>query len=504
MLPKIFTRKRISPLDMSPEEFRNAGYALVDRMAELLKALPKKPVTTGEAPSAIRAVLGQESLPEKGAPAGKLLEEAATLLTEHSLFNGHPRFMGYITASGAPIGALGDLLASMVNPNVGAYALSPMATEIERQTVQWIAEMIGYSRDSGGLFVSGGAMANYIGYLTARRARADHDIRKKGLKDKRPLLVYCSEETHTWVQKAADLFGQGTDAIRWIESDEQQRMDTAALERRMRTDLLEGHQPFLVIGTAGTVSTGAVDPLADLARICRQYKLWLHVDGAYGAPAALLPELTELFDGLSLADSIALDPHKWLYSSLEAGCVLVRNPNHLRDTFGYQPVYYNFEGDAEDPGLNFYEYGLQNSRGFRALKVWLAIRQSGRSGYVRMIREDIELADTLYKKIKNSTELEAFSRSLSVTTFRYVPPGWDKDSVEGQQYLNRLNGELVNRLQDSGEAFVSNALIKGNYLLRSCIVNFRTSLSDIKALPEIVIRHGRAVHMEMQQEKGLT
>lgn len=501
MLPKIFTRKRVSPLDMSPEEFRKTGHALVDRMADLLKELPKKPVTTGESPSAIRTVLGEQSLPEKGAPADQLLEEAATLLTEHSLYNGHPRFMGYVTASGAPIGALGELLATMVNPNVGAYILSPMATEIERQTVKWIAEMIAYPVDCGGLFVSGGAMANYVGYLAARRSRSNQDVRKKGLKNKRQLTVYCSEETHTWVQKAADLFGQGTDAIRWIETDERQRMDPTALERRIRVDLMEGNQPFLVVGTAGTVSTGKVDPLADLARLCRQYKLWLHVDGAYGAPAAMLPENAGLFDGLSLADSIALDPHKWLYSSLEAGCILVRNSQHLRDAFAYQPAYYNFEGDADDPGMNFFEYGLQNSRGFRALKVWLAIRQSGRSGYIQMIRDDIELAAALYKRIKASSELEAFTRELSVTTFRYVPPGEDWNSVEGRHYLNRLNAELVNRLQESGEAFVSNAIIQGNYLLRSCIVNFRTSMSDIKALPEVVIRHGRAVHMEMQQAK---
>jgi aromatic-L-amino-acid/L-tryptophan decarboxylase len=493
-------RYRIAPLEMTPGEFRKAGYRLIDQVAELLCTLPERPVAPNESPTALRALLGSHSLPEQGCDASSLLDKATELLFEHSVFNGHPRFMGFITSSAASIGALGELLAAAVNPNVGASLLAPMATQIESQVVRWIAELIGYPPDCGGLLVSGGNMANCICFLAARKAKADWDVRTVGMymETSRRLRVYTSLETHTWVQKAADMYGLGTESIRWIPVDEALRMDTSALRAQIQADRTEGDLPFLVVGTAGTVSTGAVDPLPELAAICREYGLWFHVDGAYGALAAMLLDRGDVevpvdLRGIREADSVAVDPHKWLYAPLEAGCALVRESGLLRDAFSYHPTYYNFDQEDTTASINYYEYGPQNSRGFRALKVWLALSQAGREGYVGMISDDIQLAQELYRVVETQLELQVFTQGLSITTFRYVPPDLLPGSQEIESYLNELNAELLTRLQKSGEAFLSNAVIRGTFVLRACIVNFRTSLEDIEALPDIVIRIGREV-----------
>jgi aromatic-L-amino-acid/L-tryptophan decarboxylase len=334
-----------------------------------------------------------------------------------------------------------------------------------------------------------------VAFLAARRAMADWDIRQEGLQAGKQLVLYASRETHTWIQKAADLFGLGLDAIRWIETDDQLRMNTAALERAIRADRDSGRfAPFMVIGTAGSVSTGAIDPLGEIAAICKRHSLWFHVDGAYGAPAAVLPEASPDLKALSLADSVAVDPHKWLYAPLEAGCTLVRDSKHLADAFSFHPAYYHFAdgGDGETP-VNFHEFGLQNSRGFRALKVWLGLKQSGRDGYIRMIRDDIALAGKMFKAAQAHPELEAFTLGLSIATFRYVPSDLTLTGEEREKFLNELNSALVTRIQADGDLFVSNAVINGSYVLRACIVNFRTGTADVEAVPEMVVRAGRAL-----------
>jgi glutamate/tyrosine decarboxylase-like PLP-dependent enzyme len=486
-------------LDMTPDEFRRVGHQLVDRIAEQLARMPQGPVTPAESGTVVRSALGAErGLPDKGAEPEALLANAAELLFNHSLFNGHPRFFGYITSSPAPIGVLGDLLASAVNSNCGSWNLAPMATEIEAQTVQWIAEFIGYTglpRRSGeaakaGLLVSGGNMANFVCFLAARTAKAGWDVRKAGLNSTNPrLIAYASAETHTWIQKAADLFGFGTDAIRWIAVDEHQRMNTAELRRQIEADRARGDRPFLVVGTAGSVSTGAVDPLPEIASICRELDLWFHVDGAYGALAAAIPGVSADLRGLAEADSVAVDPHKWLYAPLEAGCALVRRPEDLRNAFSYHPPYYRFGEEA----LNFVDYGLQNSRGFRALKVWLALQHIGREGYVASISEDMRLSRKLYDLMQRHPEFEALTQNLSITTFRYVPselrPRLGDPAVE--ETLNKLNEDLLARVEKSGQAFFSNAVINGKFALRACIVNFRTSEEDIDALPPLVAGFAR-------------
>jgi aromatic-L-amino-acid decarboxylase len=490
-------RRRQAPLAMDAGTFRALGHQLVDRIAELLDSVPTRPVTPNESPSAVREALDLNGpLPETGTDPAALLADTPRRLFDHSLFNAHPRFFGYITAPPAPIGILGDFLASALNPNVGAWALSPAATEIEVQTVRWIAELIGYPTGCGGLLVSGGNMANIVCLLAARAARARWDVRATGVVGQggRRLMAYGSAETHTWIQKAADLAGLGTNAIRWITTGADLRMDVAALRRAVDEDVAAGHLPFLVVGTGGSVSTGVVDPLPEIAAVCRDRNIWFHVDGAYGGFAAAVPEAPDRLRALSQADSVAVDPHKWLYAPLEAGCALVRDPEALRAAFAYHPPYYHFAEQA----TNFVDSGPQNSRGFRALKVWLALRQAGAAGYRRMISDDIQLSRAMGDAVRAHPELQLVTQDLSIATFRYIPvdlrPALGDERTE--RYLDELNEALLDWIQRGGEAFVSNAIVHERYVLRACIVNFHTELADVEALPEIVARLGRRLDIE--------
>jgi glutamate/tyrosine decarboxylase-like PLP-dependent enzyme len=488
------TAVRRPPVAMDAETFRTLGHTLVDQLAELLESIPQRPVTRDQSPSAIREALDLDgALPEHGTAAGPLLERTASLLFEHSLFNAHPRFFGYITAPPAPIGIFGDFLAAAVNANVGAWTLSPAASEVESQTVRWIAQLIGYPQQCGGLMVSGGNMANIVCFWAARAARATWDVRQHGVADAaaRRLRVYGSAETHTWIQKAADLAGLGTSSIRWIPTGTGLGMDVGALRRAVEADVTAGDLPFMVVGTAGSVSTGAIDPLLAIAAVCREHNAWFHVDGAYGGFAAASPEAPADLLALRDADSVAVDPHKWLYAPLEAGCALVRDPDQLRAAFSYHPPYYHFEERA----TNYVDYGPQNSRGFRALKVWLALRHVGAAGYRAMISEDIVLARALADAVARTPELQCMTQSLSITTFRYVPA--DLRSKLGEpaveDYLDTLNKKLLDRAQRGGELFVSNAVVDGRYVLRACIVNFHTTLDDVESVPGIIVRLGRAL-----------
>ncbi|MGE0042421.1 MAG: aspartate aminotransferase family protein [Vicinamibacterales bacterium] len=484
-------RERRAPLEMRPDEFRAIGHRLVDQIAERLAAVPGGPIVRDETPAMLRALIdAEQALPARGTDAGTLVHEAASLLFDHALFNAHPRFFGYVTSSPAPIGMFGDFLAAALNQNVGAWRLSPLATEIEAQVVRWIAGLIGYPPAAGGLLVSGGNMANIICFATARTAVAP-GARRRGLPAcPRALKVYASAETHAWIHKAADLCGLGTDAVRWVPTDADQRMDIGALRGLVDEDERLGHQPFLVVGTGGSVSTGAVDPLAEMAATCRERGLWFHVDGAYGALAALAPGAPEALRAVAEADSVAVDPHKWLYAPLEAGCVLVRDPARLRDAFSYHPPYYRFD----DQAVNYFDYGPQNSRGFRALKIWLSLRQVGRDACLRMIGDDMLLARHLHALVSAHPAFEPATQHLSVTTFRYVPPDLRAHvGVEATEvYLNELNETLLAAVQVGGDTFLSNAVVDGRFLLRACVVNFHTALADIEALPPLLARMGEA------------
>jgi aromatic-L-amino-acid/L-tryptophan decarboxylase len=475
---------RNSVIDMDSEKFRQLGHRLIDDIGDFLAGIKNRPVTPGESPDVLKALLGDRSLPGNGRSPDEILAEACQLLFNHSLLNGHPKFFGYITSSPAPLGALADLLAAIVNPNVGANVLSPMATQIERQTIRWLAEFIGVDISYGGILVSGGNMANFTAFLAACKAKGLRSPKDQGT-SVQEFTLYCPKTTHTWIEKAVLCFGLHPESLRWIEVNEKNQIDINILEQTIQEDITKNKKPFLVIGTAGDVSTGAVDDLKALASICKKYSLWFHVDGAYGMPAAAVPSHSHLFEGIREADSIALDPHKWLYSPLEAGCVLVKDPNHLTETFSSHPVYYNFSADDGPAGINFYEYGLQNSRGFRALKVWVSLQHLGRNGYVKLIEEDIRLSERMFSLAKDHPELEAVSQSLSIATFRYLAPDMNEEQ------LNQLNERLLNITQQKGEAFLSNAVINGKFCLRACIVNFRTTEKDIQEVIDIIVHEGR-------------
>ena len=497
--------RRVSALDMSADEFRAAGHALVDRIADFHASLGDRAVTPAAPPETIRDLLGSAGLPEDGADTAALLAEVAPLLFDNSLHNGHPRFMGYITSSSAPVGALADLLAAGVNANLARWDLSPLASEIESQAVSWIADFIGYDRAASGLMVSGGNMANFVAFVAARTAMAPWDIREEGnYGDARRLTAYVSAETHTWIQKAADACGLGAAGIRWIDVDEKGRMNMDALEAQIAADRAGGRLPFLVVATAGSISRGAIDPIRELAAMCRAEKLWLHADGAYGAPAAALPEAPADLRALALVDSVAVDPHKWLYCPIEAACVLTRHREALRSAFSFDPTYYRVSTRV-GTGSNFHELGMQNTRGFRALKVWLAFRAAGRNGYVESIRDDIRLAERLFERLDAHPEFAAHTLSLSVATFRYVPPDLaDAGGAGIDDYLDALNQALLVELQAGGELFLSNAVIDNRYLLRACIVNFRTTAADVDGVPDAVARVARRIDTDLRPTADLS
>lgn len=493
---------RENQIEIDKKEFQKLGYQLIDRIADFIDSIDKKSVTTTKTPSELQKILGDKSLPKNGTTPIELLSKTSELLFNNSLLNGHPKFLGYITSSAAPLGALADLLASSVNPNVGAHILSPIATEIEKQTIKWLAEFIGVSPNYGGILVSGGNMANFTAFLAARTAKAPKSIKEFGISNSsEKMTIYCSKSTHTWIEKAVILFGLGTKSIRWIETTPANKIDEKILEETIKEDIKNGCKPIMVIGTAGDVSTGVVDNLKNISTISKKYNLWFHIDGAYGIPATVIPTLKSLFEGIKEADSIALDPHKWLYSPLEAGCTLVKNPQHLIDTFSSHPEYYNFTSTEGEIAQNYYEFGLQNSRGFRALKIWLILQQVGRSGYEKLISEDIELSKLLFQLAKNHEELEPITQNLSITTFRYIPENF-KNSLD-DNYLNKLNEEILNKLQTGGEVFLSNAIVNEKYCLRGCIVNFRTSKKDIEEIVEIIVREGRKAHFKLFKNKEL-
>ena len=490
--------ERHAPIDLSPVEFRAAGHALVDRIADLLATMRDRKVTAGLSVHDVRALVDRfGDMPDEGGDAASIVAEATDLLTAHSLYNGHPKFLGYVTASPAPIGMLADLLAAAVNPNVGAWTLAPVASEIEAQTIRWIAALLAYPATCSGLLVSGGNEANFVGIYAALRATFPREETAQRSERMARATIYASSETHTWIEKAIDMFGLPPDALRSIRVDAGRRLVLDDLAARLTADRRDGRIPVAVVGTAGTVSTGAVDPLPAMAALCRDHPVWFHVDGAYGGFAAMLDDESAIpadLRGLALADSVAVDPHKWLYAPLEAGCALVRDPTLHRAAFSYHPPYYHFGVEA----TNFVDLGPQNSRSFRALKVWMALRQVGRRGYQRMIGDDIALARALHERLAADPRFEVATLGLSITTFRYIPDEYRTRLGEPatEEVLNALTKTLQAQLEVSGELFLSNAVIDGRYLLRACIVNFRTSHADIAAIPDIVARHGAAAHAE--------
>lgn len=487
-------------------QFRAIGHELVDRLADFFDTMHDGPVAKATPGPEVRRILGQRPLPSEGADPAVIVARAAELCLENSVLVGHGRFWGYVHGAASPLGALADMLAAALNSPVTSPRTGPMSSAIEEQTIRWMAELVGFPSNCGGLFLSGGSAANQVALFAALYSRALWDVRELGMSHPRAatIRVYATRETHSSITKALVLLGLGTRALVEVAVDAEGRMDPKDLAKRVAFDREDGLQPLVVVGSAGTTSTGAMDPLPEIATFCRQQRLWLHVDGAYGAPACLSPHAPPDILGLREADSLAIDAHKWLYMPLEAGCVLLRDPRLLYQAFCFQSAYYslssvyaiNIEAIESDEPLPFRDQGPQTSRGFRALKVWLALQHLGRDGYAARVNEDIELARHLYDLVARHPELEACSQGLSITTFRYVPAELAPNAARHRLYLDDLNQKILAQLQDSGVAYPSHTTVRGAYVLRVCIVNFNTTRADIEALPTLVAELGTRLHAE--------
>lgn len=464
---------------MSAEaEFRRLGYQVVDAIAAHLSGIADRPVFR-PFPAELAAGLALAELPAAGTAAGPLLAEAGQLALGYPLGNGHPRFWAWVNSPPHALGVLADALAAAADPSVagGNHA----AVHIERAVVRWFGELAGLPDTAGGLMTSGGSMATLTALAVARdRAvrRSGGDVRASGLgAGQRRLRLYLTAEAHGCARKAAELLGLGSDNIVVIESDEQDRMRPDLLAARLRADTAAGLVPLAVVATAGTVNTGAIDPVGDIADGCARHGAWLHVDGAYGGPAVLLlADFAATRAALSRADSIAVDPHKWLYAPVDAGLVLLRDGRQARDAFSLVPPYLRTAGEAG--GVTgpvwFSELGFEQTRPFRALKVWLLLRHLGLDGYRQLIAHDLRMARLLAEQVGAAADLELLAHGLSVCCFRACPPGVPAAG------LDQLNRDLVTRLQLGGRLFLAGTTVRGSYALRACIVNPGTRPADVQ------------------------
>jgi glutamate/tyrosine decarboxylase-like PLP-dependent enzyme len=487
----------VSDLDWSPARARALGETALDIWEEWLTRLRDLPVGRAHTAEQVRAAVAIP-IPDEPLPPERLAAYLRSLVLDWSMYPGHPGFMAYISGAGTVPGAPAELLAAALNQNVGGWRLSPAITEIERSLTTWFARRLGLPETAGGLFTSGGAMATFVALKTARDAMAGWDIRVDGVRAGPPLALYTSSEVHVVNERAADMLGLGSGAVRKVAVDERLRMHTGALRAAIATDIAAGVRPIAVIATAGTVTTGAIDPLGEIADICEEYGLWFHVDGAYGGIAAMVDELRTGFGGIERAHSVAFDPHKWLYTPHSGGVVLVSDLQRLADAFAVQPTYIWEDPEYTKRGIDFVQLGPQFSRGNYALKVWVSLLAHGWTAFARRIRHDVELAAYLHRAADARPEFETLApHGLSIACFRYVPP--DLPDFDGRNdYLNRLNERLMLDVQLHGRVFPSNAVIDGRFGLRACIVNFRTETADIHALLDVAAELGARIDRDMR------
>ena len=483
---------RQSSLDISPEELRELSSRVNEVVLEYFSEVSDLPVFPQTFAGDTLEQVGA-TLPVEGEPIEDLVNDCRTII-KRSRHNGHPRFFGYVASPATPAGAFADLIASALNSNVTSWRSGPGATEIERTVVRWLGSLIGYDEHARGLLTSGGSMANMTALLIAQRAKTGREVGRSGLwQSEVPMTIYASEQVHMSIPKAADMLGFGRDQVRLIECDDQFRLDVKHLRERIKTDIQAGTKPFCIVGSAGTTNTGAVDPLSEIADIAKEFGLWFHVDGAYGAPAALDESKRALFVGLERADSISLDPHKWLYVPLDCGCLLFRDETKARVAFGDEEADYIkvLEQDA-DESFAFWNYGPELSRRFRALKIWLTLRYYGARRIAAAITEDNVLAGYLAELVEQAEDFELLAKpQLSICCFRYLPPG--VTSQEKEDELNRLNEKIMYAVQRGGRAYLSSATVHGKFALRACITNFRTTRADIEATLQIIREAAAAV-----------
>jgi glutamate/tyrosine decarboxylase-like PLP-dependent enzyme len=475
----------MNEFDLGPDELRRLGVLAAEAVAAHRAELSSHPVF-GKVGGG--AAVFEEALPEVGQPVEDILAFVRQHVLPRPMGNSHPRFFGFINATADPVGTLADYMASAMNPN--CWGGDHAAIHVEHRVMRWLAEILGLPEKSEGILASGGSMANFIALAAARRATAPGNVREDGVggEGQPRLAVYASEQVHACVDKAVDLLGIGTRYLRKIAVDGAFRMHVDALRESIAADRRAGLLPAIVVGTAGTVNTGAVDPLDELADLCAREGLWFHVDGAYGALAVTSPTLRPLFAGLDRAHSVAADPHKWLYVPYEAGAALVREPGRLSDAFRKFPEYLASDPESPFPGPAWFaERGPELSRGFKALKVWMGLKRHGRRGYAASIERDVALARFLSDEVDRRADFERLAPTvLSIANFRFKPRG----VALTEEATDTLNRRIVNRLVGEGSFFLAPTILRGRASLRVSITNFRTTEDDLTFLLDEAARVG--------------
>lgn len=494
--------------DMESEQIRKLGYQAVDLIADYFKGMHNDSILPDNTIHQMKELM-QEPLPQNEQNPHDILDECQKKIIANAVRIGNPRMLGWVLASGTVIGAFADGIAGAINQNV-AVSGATASTAIEMLAINWIKEMLGYDSKAAGILVSGGSVANLTALAVARNMKAKANVRSHGMEPNNNMVLYVSEEVHMCIPKAAHILGIGTNNIRNVKTDENYSMDVNDLEPKIIEDKRNNKHPFAVVATAGTVNTGAIDPLDSIADICHTYNLWFHIDAAYGGFATLSPTIKPLLKGIIRADSVALDPHKWLFIPFEAGCVLVKNPSNMIQTFASNANYIHTDNDkipnSED--IDFSDYGLQLSRNFRALKIWMSIKQYGVKKYGRLIDQNVQLTQYFAALIEESRNLELVTpASLSVVCFRYFPEDLkekyqNSDKFQKEKiltYLNTLNKSIAKAMRIDGRALLSSTVLGNIFVLRACIVNYRTTKQDIEEIIKIIHEIGDNTDKDLRE-----
>jgi aromatic-L-amino-acid decarboxylase len=463
---------------MDIPEFRSAGHTLVERLARYFEEAASSPVLPDVAPAEVNAQF-QDTVPQNGQPIESLLQELDENLFPYCTQLSNPGYLGLITSSPLPIGALADLVASSLNQNIGVWTIGPSATAIERQTVRWLCEIVGYGDGSFGQLTSGGMGANLTALKLARDWATDDRAQKQGLEGR--YAVYVSEQRHISIDKAVDVIGLGRDAVRIIETDDKFSVRLDLLEEAIAQDRREGVTPVCIVGLAGTTNTGSVDDLHALREIADRERVWLHVDAAYGGAMKLSHRWPALLDGLELADSVIVDPHKWFFAPVDAGAVLVKDASRLDSSFGLVPAYLTDEFDQEKTRYNFYEHSLEQSRRFRALKVWMILKRYGASQIGAWVDANTAAVQGLWSLVQERPPFEAACFPLmSAMCLRFAPEGVEEGT------LARLHAEVASALEKDGRYWIGTTRMKGKSWFRLCAVNLYTTDEHLRGLLDLL------------------
>jgi aromatic-L-amino-acid/L-tryptophan decarboxylase len=457
-------------LELSADEIHEWGNSVTQFMTEYFGALRDRPVYRHTSSREIRRRFDSK-LPIQGTDFDSLLKVFRDTIVPFSRQNAHPRMFGYVQSPGTPIGAFADLLASTLNANLTIWRSAPAPVELERLTIDWIRQILGFPAEAGGLFVSGGSMANLAALAAARQTKQDSLGR---------LRIYASTATHFSIIKAAALLGIGRENVQHVAVDQRFRMQVDDLLAKINADLKAGYVPFCVVGNAGTVDTGAIDPLREIRDVADRFQLWMHVDGSYGAFAILAQSARKLFAGMEQADSIALDPHKWLYLPVDVGCVIYRDPEVARAAFAHEAEYTRMFGEKADEAFVCWDYGPELSRRFRALKVWMLLKGVGLDRLSDAIENNLACARHLESTVQTSDDFEMVAPvELSIFCFRHVPARLRNQPPEA---IDAFNERLLVALQRDGNSYLSNTMLGGRFALRGCVLNYRTTLRDMEIL----------------------